>query len=56
MERNGLVGKRISIYFDDGQRITRHDGICTDNTPTEIYLDGREMILKSRIVRVEAIR
>lgn len=56
MVGNGWVGKRISVYFDDGTKVTRHDGLCTDNSSTEIELDNRELIPKSRIIRVEVSR
>ena len=56
MERNGWEGKKISVYFDDGDKVTRHDGVCTNNNDVEIELDDRELIPKSRIVRVEVQR
>lgn len=53
MERTGWIGKRICVYFDDGIKITRHEGICTANSDVEIELDSKEIILKSRVVRIE---
>ena len=55
MERTGLIGKKVSVYFNDGVRVTRHDGVCTCNNEIEIILDYVELIPKRRIIRVEAI-
>jgi len=56
MEGNGWTGRKISVFFDDGVKVTRHDGVCTANSDTEIELDDKELILKSRIIRVEVQR
>ena len=55
MERNGLEGKRVSVYFNDGERVVRKDGICTENSPDSIILDNKTMIPKLRIIRAEVI-
>ena len=49
----GLEGKRIVVFYDDGSAVSRKDGFCTANTDSEIILDNKLLIPKSRIVRVE---
>ena len=57
MERKGLdIGQRISVYFDDGVRVTRKDGILTSKDDDFITLDYKESINRDRIIRIEALR
>ncbi len=30
MQGEALIGKQVTIYFDDGNRVTRKDGQCTE--------------------------
>lgn len=53
MAGNGLVGKRISVFFNDGIKITRHDGVCTANSDIEIELNSKEIISKRNVIRIE---
>ena len=52
----GLERKRISVFFDDGARIVRHDGLCTKETIDSVWLDNKELIPKNRIIRVEVLQ
>lgn len=52
MDWKGMRGKRISVYFDDGVKITRHDGICTNIDSDLICLDNTEIIPMRRIIRI----
>jgi len=52
----GLKGKRIVVFYDDGSAISRKDGFCTTNTDSEIIIDNRILIPKNRVVRVEVQR
>lgn len=57
MERTGLeIGQRISVYFDDGVRVTRKDGVLTSQDNNFITLDYKESINKDRIIRIEVQR
>lgn len=50
---NGWIGKRISVFFDDGEKVTRKIGLCTNYTSDEIELDNKDIIIKSRVIRIE---
>jgi hypothetical protein len=53
-EQDILVGKEISIFYDDGAgHVSRKDGRCTSNSDTEIILEDKIILPKQRIVRVE---
>ena len=58
MEGNGrnLEGKIITIFYDDLGKVSRKDGICTSNSNSEIELDGKIILQKNRIVRIEVQR
>ena len=52
-----LIGKRILVIFDDGNdRPSRKEGICTQNNSVEIVLDGKHLITKQRLLRLEVLR
>ena len=53
MERQGLAGKKINVYFDDGCRVTRKDGVVSSEDAYSISLNNKEIIPRSRIVRIE---
>ena len=58
MERKELLkDKQVSIYFDDGSRIGRKDGIVIEISDTSITFkatSGRiEIIPFSRVIRIE---
>ena len=48
-----MLGKRIKIYFDDGQKISWREGIVTLHDEFLIILDNKQLIPKGRIVRME---
>lgn len=55
--REQLKGKKVSIYFDDGTRIGRKDGIfieISDNSISFKATSGHiEIIPFSRVIRIE---
>lgn len=51
----GMDGRRVVVFYDDGDKVSRREGLCSANTDTEILLDNRILIPKSRIVRVEVV-
>ena len=58
MERKELLkDKQVSIYFDDGSRIGRKDGVVIDISDTLITFKATsghiEIIPFSRIIRIE---
>ena len=55
MAGNGLYGKKLSVFFDDGEKITRKQGICTENADDFLILDNRDAISKTKIIRVEVL-
>ena len=48
-----MEGKQIIIFYSDGERVSRKDGLCTEDGVLFITLDKKIMIPKSRIVRIE---
>ena len=48
-----MEGKKITIFYDDLGKVSRKDGLCTSNTDSEIELDHKLIIQKTRIVRIE---
>jgi len=59
MEGQGLesyIGKSVSVYWNDGNHVTRHDGILKSANGIELILlrpEGDECLLYSRIMRIE---
>ena len=52
-KNNGFIGKKITIFYDDGAGVSRKDGTCSANSDDGIELDYKMIIPKSRIVRIE---
>ena len=52
----GLEGKRITIFYNDGESVSRKDGICTAEYSNYLCLDGRILIPHDRVVRVEVVQ
>jgi hypothetical protein len=50
-----MEGKKIKIYFDDGEKVSSRMGTVTQQDDFFLTLDGRESIPKNRIVRIEVI-
>jgi len=48
-----LYGQRVTIFYDDGNGVSRKDGIVTDVLDSEYILDSKIIIPKLRIVRIE---
>lgn len=47
-----LEGKKVSVYFDDGSRVTRKDGVLSSEDDYSITLDDKEVISRNRIIRM----
>lgn len=56
VKMNGLVGRRVIIFYDDLGKVSRKEGLLTDISESDYTLDGRMIIPKSRVVRVEVER
>lgn len=53
---NGIIGKRILVIFEDGDKhFSKKIGKCTANSDVEIILDNKNIILKSRVIRMEVL-
>jgi len=50
-----MEGKKIKVYFDDGQKIAWRIGVLTSKDEFSIELDYKEVISKGRIVRMEVL-
>lgn len=49
-------GKRVSIFYDSKDRVSRKDGVVKKETDSEYVIegpDGTVIIPKDRVVRVE---
>jgi len=49
----GLVGKRVTIFYDDLGAVSRKDGVLTQMTDTDYTLDNKLIIPKARVIRIE---
>ena len=47
------IGKYLTIFYDDLGSVSRKDGICTHSSDSEIILDNKIIIQKSRVIRME---
>jgi hypothetical protein len=50
-----MLGKRIKIYFDDGERISWKEGCVSSEDDYSITIDNRHVIPRGRIVRIEVV-
>ena len=50
-----MEGRKIKIFFNDGSKVSWKEGVVTSLDEFSITLDGREVIPKSRIVRMEVM-
>jgi len=57
--KDGRIGKRILVIFEDGQNrdgtshISKKEGVCTNLTDIEVELDHKDILNRSRIIRME---
>ena len=59
MVEKSLVGKKVKLFFDDGEKVRYKEGIILEFN--EIYItintiDGIERIATSRFIRVEELK
>ncbi|KKM74520.1 hypothetical protein LCGC14_1399450 [marine sediment metagenome] len=53
---DGIIGKKILVVFEDGKdHYSKKVGICTSNNSSEISIDNKHYIPKSRIIRSEVL-
>jgi hypothetical protein len=50
---DGLVGKKVTIFYDDLGSVSRKDGTLTTLTELDYILDNKIVIPRSRVIRVE---
>lgn len=51
----GIVGRKVIIFYDDLGHISRKDGILSGLSDTEYVLNDRIIIPKSRVIRIEVM-
>lgn len=55
LKMDGLIGRKVIVFYNDFERVNRKDGICTDDNIEYITLDSKIVIPKLRVVRVEVV-
>ena len=50
-----MEGKRIKVFFDDGQKVAWREGLVTSQDEFSITLDNRAVVPRGRIVRMEVM-
>ena len=57
-EKNNILGKLVAVFYQDSQdgHVSRKDGILTSNTDLDVILDGRIIIPRNRVIRMEVQR
>ncbi len=51
MER--IEGKKLKIFFDDGEKVAWKEGVVTSQDDFGIVLENKQLISKQRIIRME---
>lgn len=51
----GQEGRKLAVFYDDGEKISRKDGVCTKEDDVFFILDRKILIPKHRVIRVEVI-
>ncbi|MFO7815151.1 MAG: hypothetical protein R6V14_05385 [Halanaerobiales bacterium] len=49
----GIVGKKVIIFYDDLGKVSRKDGELTAISDSDYTLDNYMIIPKARVIRVE---
>ena len=52
---NFLIGRKVTIFYDDGQTGSKKTGVPTDFDATFLVLDSLVLIPKSRVFRIEVL-
>jgi hypothetical protein len=50
-----MIGKRIKVYFDDGERISWKEGLVSFQDDYSITIEDKHVIPRGRIVRIEVV-
>jgi len=48
-----MEGKKVKIFFDDGEKVAWREGIITSEDEFCIELDNKQIISRGRMVRME---
>lgn len=49
----GIEGKQVTIFYDDGGNVSRKDGLLTSITSDSYILNNKILIPKQRVIRIE---
>ena len=50
-----MKGKKVKVFFDDGEKIAWREGIVTSQDDFSIILDDKDLIPLSRVIRMEVV-
>lgn len=50
-----MKGKKVKVFFDDGEKIAWREGIATSQDDFSIVLDDKDLIPLSRVIRMEVV-
>jgi sRNA-binding regulator protein Hfq len=50
-----MKGKKIKVFFDDGEKIAWREGILTSKDDFSVVLDDKNVIPISRVIRMEVV-
>ena len=50
-----MKGKKVKVFFDDGEKIAWREGIVTSHDDFSVVLDDRDVIPISRVIRMEVV-
>ena len=48
-----VMGKKVRVYFDDGEKVSLREGIVSFEDQFSVTLDYKHVIPRGRIVRME---
>ena len=48
-----VMGKKVRVYFDDGEKVSLREGRVSSEDPYSVMLDGKHLIPRGRIIRME---
>jgi sRNA-binding regulator protein Hfq len=50
-----MQGRKVKVFFDDGEKISWREGSITSEDQYSITLDHKQIIPRGRIVRMEVV-
>ncbi len=48
-----VMGKKVRIYFDDGEKVSLREGVVSFEDQFSVTLDSKHVIPRGRIIRME---